>query len=237
MKNRYSLLLCVLLFSMVWVGIAEAAVSVFFDSGTTNTTNALTGFSTTGDLMAGMDVTAFFADSSSETVTWASLGAPAGKATGTGWFLSELGNTFSADWTLSNSTGQSLTRLLIDAGPGDTVFDTFFGGNFGTPGSGRGKDFTVTSGLGSLDIDATYRDEVALTGFSPVGDLYRYLDIEFTSVGAFASGSSLKYITDTDNILFAGDIAPVPEPLSFCIWGLLAGLGIAIGRRHWLRAA
>ena len=75
---------------------AHSQVNVSFDPGTTNVTTALTGFMTTGDLMAGMEVTAFFANGADETVIWVSTGAPNGEAAGTNWKLSEMSRSVPA---------------------------------------------------------------------------------------------------------------------------------------------
>jgi hypothetical protein len=213
---------------------AEAVVTVVFDNGTINSTTALTGFSTYGDMMDGMVVTAFFANSTSETLAWADTGLGSGGVTsGADWSLSESGDTFNSNWTLANHSSQTMTRLLIDAGPGNSVFDTQAIGDVGgTAGSERGWNFEVTNAYSS-DITATYRDAVALTGDAPVGDLFRFLDVEFQGNG-FVRNSWLTFRADTDNILFAGDINPVvPEPASLAIWSLLGGVGIAVGQ--WRR--
>ena len=65
-----------------------------------------------------------------------------------------------------------------------------------------------------------------------MGDLWRLLDIDFTTNGiALASGApNLTYITDTDNIEFAGDIDPIPEPTSLITLAGFFGMG-AIGYR------
>ena len=73
---------------------------------------------------------------------------------------------------------------------------------------------------------ANYMNCVALTGDPCVGDLFRNLNIDFTNAGGFgAAGAPLVFIADTDNIQFAGDITPVPEPATLALFGAgLAGL-------------
>jgi hypothetical protein len=216
------------------------SVTVVSDPGTLQNTAALTGFATKGDMMVGMKVTAFFSDSSSEYAIWAADGPGNGKATGgTGWWLAEVGDTFGGRWTLQNPNFLGMTRLLIDAGVGDTVFDRT-SPSPGTAGSGSGWDFAVVSGTGDdrLDILATYRDAVGVAGNAPVGDLFRRLDIEFIGGTGYRSSVSsymdLVFIADTDNLKFAGDITPVvPEPLTMLSSFLAVGaLGGYIRRRR-----
>lgn len=215
--------------ALLAVGAQAATVNVSYDAGTTNTTTALTGYSTYGDMMVGMVVTAWFG-ATSETVVWAATGAGAGAAVGTGWSLSESGDTFGSSWFLTNSSGAALTRLLIDAGPGDSVFDTTaVAGD--TAGSASGWSFQLVN-ISAADandtINAEYRDAVALGMASPVGDLYRYLDISIRD--GLSSGSVMEYVTDTDNLEFAGDLTPVPDTASTlgCLGlGLLAMFGAA----------
>ncbi len=208
---------------------SHAAVVVTLDPGTTNVTTALTGYSTTGAMMDGMQVTAFFSSGGSDTQSWADTGVTSGGVSGAGWSLSELGDTFGGNWTLTSQV--NITRLLIDAGPGDSVFDTDFGGAYGTNGSARGWTFDLQSGATGLDLNVFYRDQVALSGSAPVGDLYRYLDVNFSS----AFSGSMVYIADTDNLKFAGDIQPIPEPGTMMLLGSgLVGLA-GFARKRFLK--
>jgi hypothetical protein len=213
------------LVAMCMTGTASAAsLSVTHVTGTVNTTTALTGYATNGAMMDNMAVTAFFADGSSETLAWADWNSTSGGVVGHGWSLGETGDTFGSNWALKSETA-SIRRILLDAGVGDSVFDTTFIGDVnGTAGSYRGRNFTLTS-TNNWDIVATYRDAVALGAALPVGDLFRRLSIDFSNGRDFGAGQSLTFIADTDNLRFAGDIhAAVPEPETYAM--LLAGLGL-----------
>ena len=217
------------------IGAQALTVSVAYDAGTVNETTALTGFATSGDMMAGMAVTAYFSDGGSQSLPWATTGAGSGGVSGTDWSLSETGNTFTSDWTLLNSRSTLLTRLVIDAGPGDTVFDTTAVGDIeGTSGSARGHSFSVSS-ITAIDsgdtITATYHDAVALTGDAAVGDLFRSLDVKFED--GLSTGSELSFVADTDNLKFAGDIKPVSDSTTTLVSlaSALGGLAILARRR------
>lgn len=206
-----------LLLLALMLPVTSHAYVVNYDNGTLYQTKALTGFSTWGDMMDGMSVTAYFTAGGSESKSWADTGAGSGGVSGTDWSLTESGDTFGSNWNL---IARGITRLVIDGVPGDTIFDTRrFGDVEGTPGSARGWTFE-TAYTGSLE--ATYRNWVKLTGFAPAGDLYTMLDLNF---GPNGFAGDMSFIADTDNAATAGDIKPAPEPATLLLLGLgLVGL-------------
>jgi len=219
---------------LLTLGARASTVNVAYDAGIVNQTTALADFVTDGATMSGMGVTAKFSDGSSQTRTWAATGAFSGGVTGTGWSLNESGDTFSSDWTLSNNRTSLLIGLLIDAGPGNTVFDTDgIADVFGTDGSFRGLSFAL-SGISAADnsdtITVTYRNAVALTGAAPVGDLFRNLDVSLSD--GLSRYSKLKFQTDTESLKSAGDIKPVPETTSTLAALAMAFGGLVLARRR-----
>ena len=213
-------ILVVFAVTAVLASTSLAVVTVTRSPADPQETSALTGFSTSGDMMSGMAVTA----NGSDTATWATTGAGAGAAVGTTWSLAESGDTFGGLWSLSSQ--MALASLMVDAGPGDTVFDTIMDPEL-TPGSARGWPFELQNAGGFTgDILVTYSGPVSLTGQSFYGDLYRYMRVDFSSPFTGA----LTFIADTDNAAVHGDIHPtVPAPGAL----LLVALGSALV--PWLR--
>jgi hypothetical protein len=225
------MILVLLVFSIIMLSVpAQAAITITYNAGTTYETTALTGFSTHGDDMVGMRVTAFYVGGGSDTAEWEATGTDAGEALGTDWVLSESGDTFSSTWSFTSI--YAISKLLIEAGPGNTVFDTqHYGDVTGTPGSERGWTFEYLGGMGpasDVNLDISYFNQVALTGDAAVGDLYLNLSIEFLD-GFSGVANAFTFRQDTDNLLYSGDITPVAEPSMMALFfsGLagLAGFG------------
>lgn len=175
------------------------------------TITKIVDYTTSGDEMAGMDVTVNFLDGDSETVKWVSLGSQNGGALGNGWSLTQSGDTFNQPWTFDNTMAKDIVSLTINAIPGDTVFD-IFEMEEGTPGSAQGLFFDPISG--HAPASSVYSDIVNLKGQPPVGDLFGVLTLDWNEAAPFTSNSKLlMYKADTDTI-------ETPEPTS--LLGLLA---------------
>lgn len=200
------------------------SLSVVFNNGTLNTTPALVTYQTTGSDMNGMAVTFTFTDGSTATSFWLGGGNASGDTGGVALTLS--GDSYFNQWKLANNNadGLGVTKMVIDAGLGDTAFDQTFGSLTGTPNSASGKTFKPTTGKTGLDMKATYSDIIRVAPDSPVGDLYRTLTVEFTNKGGFAAARAMTFWADTDTVepltTTTATKTPAPPALVLALFGL-----------------
>lgn len=159
-------------------------------------TTVLTGFTTTGSMMTGMQVTASFVDGSSQTAIWQANNNISGGAFGTGWSLTESGNSFNQPWTLSNS-GLGITSLVINSIPGNTVFDNIPVLEV-TPGSADGWAFQTLSGQSPTSND--YSNVIDISQ----GDLFGLLSLYWTD----SFTGTMKFRADTDSGSASNPVQP-----------------------------
>jgi hypothetical protein len=199
---------------------ASGATITYFTDGVQDDIPGLTGFMTTGDLMAGMTVTACFTAGCGPALVWAATGVGSGGVTAGQWSLSVTGDTFNADaWSFvfnANQTLGQLVSLTLD-GAAFTLFDRT-DPSPGTDGSAQGRDFNT--GIDGF-IDVTYHDPVAVIPDGPVGDLYHSMTLSSRRAAARGRASSFAGHADNDSRLTA------PEPTTLALLGI-ASLGLAL---------
>jgi hypothetical protein len=154
----------------------------------------LNRFSTYGSDMGGMRVTASFLDGTSQSLIWGATGSESGGVFGSGWSLTQSGNTYpqTADlsgsrWTLNSGLG--ISSLVIDAVPGNTLFDNIPGPAEITPGSAEGWNFQPVFGQGPTSY--AYSDPIDISRGDLFGRLSLYWPTGFTGV--------MQFLADTDS--------------------------------------
>jgi hypothetical protein len=170
----------------------------------------LSGYTTGGGDMDGMEVVVQFLDGSFEEAIWGTRGFNAGGAFGTNWDLTfSSWTTFNYPWTLKVDNPLAITSLSINGIPGNTVFDD--GSWPSTPGSADGWSFETT--FGQAPDNWQYAVPIDIS----TGDIWGNLSMNWSD----GFTGTMKFIADTDNGTISNPVTPadVPEPAS--ILGLL----------------
>ena len=243
------------------ISVTSAMATITYIDTPIQETTGIDTYQTTGGMMGGMKVTFSYLSGATSTQIWkktnnhkggVSVTAASGKLS-----LSLNGDSYLHNWKLkaNKNFSDQVTSIFIDAGAGNAVFDVWKRPKGGTSGSLYGYPFTIKSWNGpkNVSIDATYSGAVQLTGAIPVGDLYRYLQIDFTPItpvacladntdsyddsyqaSYFGAGMKLRFRADTDSLKYEGDIGTVPEPSTILLmgFGLLGLLGYSRKRLH-----
>lgn len=144
-----------------------------------------------------MLVTVSWLDGTSQTAVWQSKDKYKieGGASGNNWSLSQYGDTYGGNyarydnnWNFNYSGGSPVKSLVINAIPGNAVFDRYQGVEY-TPGSADGWDFQLLSGQKPDSVDYSVPIDISR------GDLFGTLSLSWNS-GFYGT---LKFLADTDS--------------------------------------
>lgn len=164
--------------------------------------NVRTDTSSRGVDLDGAQITATYADGTTETLTWQALDPYTnGGATG-----ENIDMFFGYSWH-ELSTTKLLTSLQIDLAPADSVFDTTFAMDYdplggSTPTSKNGFPFKVAPKHEDMsgNITATYTGIVNLSGSEAVGDLYTTMIVDFSGLPEGGLLGDLVWNSDIDTL-------------------------------------
>lgn len=150
----------------------------------------------------GAQITAIYADGTSETLTWKALDPyTTGGATG-----DNIDMFFGYSWHELTTT-KPLASLQIDLETANSVFDTTFAMDDdpldpSTPGSKNGFPFKLSPEYEAIsgNITATYTGIVNLAGSPAVGDLYTTMIVDFSDLPGGGLLGDLVWNSDIDTM-------------------------------------
>lgn len=198
---------------------------------------------TYGSDLIGAQITANYADGSSENMTWWSNPQTFTEPNGyTYTTIDGYANGDNIDMMLlwdgfEVTTTSLLTSLSINLLPAGVVFDTDPSlddspGGGSTPGTSFGFPMELYSEYASLtgSVTATYTGIVNLFGAPAAGDLFTTMTVDFSNLSAGGILGDIAFRSDMDAMRYTDDLSPVPLPSSLSL--LLLGLGGLGLRRH-----
>lgn len=198
-----------------------------------------------GSDLDGAQISATFADGTTETLTWMADRTLYTEPTGESYYgINGAANGNNIDFFMSwqgfeMTTTSLLSSISINVAPGNAVFDTRTnldtdpnGGS--TTGSSFGFEFFLYPEYSALPgvINVAYSGIVNLAGSLAVGDLFTTMTVDFTGLNGGGVLGGLNFLSDLDSMLYANDLTPVPlsTSMAFLLFGLL-GLGL-VGSRN-----
>jgi len=213
---------------------ATPAMSASITLNDSFTVNATTSSSYYGDThgrdMAGMRIIANYMDGTSSTYS-----LKGGYRSFSGYVSEPDFNLYIeydsdiSPWYLNIS--RAVDSIVFDGAYGDSVFDVTLPGGQSTPGSGEGPSFSSGS---PAQMHATYSGAVKVNGAPAVGDLYRFLTLDFLSTSGYTG--SFEFIADTDSLTMSKiSTVPIPAPLALLAGGLIMLFGAS--KRNKKRAS
>lgn len=167
-------------------------------------TTQLTNATTTGAMMAGMEVIVNFIDGNSQTSFWEQTSLDGGGAFGNGWSLTQSGNTYFESWRFTHNGNSAIADLIINAYTGKTVFD-IINGEVVTPSSGGGFGFQVTGGIAPNSYEYSVPIDIS------EGDLFGRLTMSWNN----GFNGDLSFRADTDSatkVVIREPASPIPSP-------------------------
>ncbi|MEM8543703.1 MAG: PEP-CTERM sorting domain-containing protein [Cyanobacteria bacterium P01_H01_bin.119] len=186
--------------------------------------SAISGYTTGGADMDGMQVLVEFLDGSTEEAIWGTTAANAGGAFGTDWDLTFSGSTtFGSPWTFNAGGALSVSSLTINGIPGNTAFDD--GAFPSTPGSASGWAFETASGQAPDSWE--YSNPLDIS----TGDMWGTLAMSWDN----GFSGTMTFIADTDNGTVDNPLtaAHVPEPTTVLgLVGVAAAFGMSKARKR-----
>lgn len=209
---------------------AMSASIILNDSFTVNATTSSSNYEDTlGADMSGMRIIANYIDGTSSIYSLeSSYSTFDGYVSEPDFSLYIEYDTDIFPWYLN--TTRALDNIVFDGAYGGSAFDVALPGGQSTPGSGEGSHLYP----GFHDIQATYSGAVKVNGAPAVGDLYRYLTLDFLSISGYTG--SLSFMADTDTLTMSKiSTVPIPAPLALLAGGLIMLFGAS--RRNKKRAS
>jgi hypothetical protein len=160
--------------------------------------------------LEGAQITATYADGSTETLTWQAFDP----YTNGGVIGADINMSYGNSWHELTTT-KLLTSLQIDLQPASSVFDTTvtndddpLGGS--TPSSKNGFPFHLSPEYEEMpgDFTVTYSGTVNLVGSPAAGDLYTTMVVDFSDLPAGGLLGDLSWNSDIDTMRETGDLVP-----------------------------